>query len=142
MKMLLCLQALASLNMMGLIWCIQWLHYPMFRHLPKHHEFSQTLKWHGRRITWLVAPWMLLELLCASWLLAFPPWPSPLFGWGFALVCALWLSTGLLQVPLHGRLCKHYHLTSLNRLIASNWIRTALWSLRGMLSLFMLATYS
>lgn len=128
--------------MMGLIWCIQWLHYPMFQRLPKDHQFCQALGWHGQRITWLVAPWMLLELMCAATLLAFPPWPSQLFGWGFGLVCALWVCTAVLQVPLHGILCQRYDQPSLTWLIASNWLRTGLWTVRGLLSLFMLAAHS
>jgi len=140
MRIVLVLQALASLNLMGLIGCIQWIHYPMFARLDKP-EFAASVRWHGERITWLVGPWMLLELICSALLYLFPPWPSSVFGWGLGLVAALWLSTGLLQVPLHSRLSQGYDPLAVRRLVASNWLRTLLWSGRGLLSLYCLVTF-
>lgn len=134
---LLILQALASLNLMGLIGCIQSVHYPMFARLEKA-EFADTLRWHGQRISWLVGPWMLLELFCALFLYLYPPWPSRCFGLGLALVAGLWLTTGLIFVPLHGRLARGYDPAALGWLVLCNWLRTALWSARGLLSLYLL----
>ena len=135
--MVLVLQALSSLNLMGLIACIQWVHYPMFARLDKR-EFADSVRWHGERISWLVGPLMLMELVCSLLLYLFPPWPSSVFGWGLGLVVALWCSTGLLQVPLHSRLTRGYDPLALRRLVVSNWLRTLLWSWRGLLSLFCL----
>lgn len=137
MLLVLVLQALASLNLMGLIGCIQWVHYPMLDRLEKG-KFADSLRWHGERISWLVGPWMLIELICALLLYLYPPWPSHWFGWGLALVAGLWLSTGLIFVPLHSRLVRGYDATALRWLVLWNWLRTLLWSARGVLSLFLL----
>ena len=134
---ILILQALASLNLMGLIGCIQWVHYPMFSRLERA-GFADSLRWHGERISWLVGPWMLLELFCALLLYFYPPWPSRWFDAGLALVVGLWFSTGLIFVPLHGRLARGYDARTLRWLILCNWLRTLLWSARGFLSIYLL----
>ena len=124
------LQAFSSLALMGLIWCVQLVHYPMFERLDRA-RFGEHLRWHGNAISYLVGPLMIVELICAAWLAH----RCPL---GLALVVAIWLCTGLIQVPLHNRLCQGYEPRVLARLIQSNWIRTALWTARGILSLQLL----
>jgi hypothetical protein len=54
---------------------------------------------------------------------------------GAVLVAAIWLSTALLQVPLHNRLQAAFSQEDARRLVATNWIRTAAWSLRAALVL-------
>ncbi len=132
---ILLVQAFCSLNLMGLIWCIQCCHYPMFERLPPE-RFQESLEWHGQRIAPLVAPLMLVELLCASWLSVHCP--GGFTRLGMLIVALLWLSTGLIQVPLHSRLSRERHLPSLQWLVRSNWLRTLGWSLRGLLALWML----
>lgn len=136
MQTILLLQAAASLPLAGLIWCIQLVHYPIFARLDRA-DFPQTLRWHGQRITWIVAPLMLLELIFAFWLWKLQPDGQSLAG--LMLVAGLWLSTGLVQVPLHSRLSRQYCPRSLQWLVLSNWLRTLMWTGRGLLSLWMLA---
>jgi len=45
----------------------------------------------------------------------------------------IWLSTALLQVPLHGRLVERFAERDAARLTATNWIRTVCWTLRSLL---------
>jgi hypothetical protein len=45
-------------------------------------------------------------------------------------VIALWLSTFLIQVPLHETLSSEWSEETIRELIHSNWIRTTLWTLR------------
>jgi len=103
--MLLILHAAVTWALAGLILTIQWVHYPLFARVG-------TLSWpayergHQMRITFLVGPLMLAELLSAGWLAlhvppALPAWSLRL---GLALAVLIWLSTGLIQSPLHGRL--------------------------------------
>jgi hypothetical protein len=55
------------------------------------------------------------------------------------MVAALWLSTLLVQMPLHARL-KHAGHTpaTVAALVQSNWVRTILWSARAVLAVWML----
>ena len=49
------------------------------------------------------------------------------------LLAAIWVTTALVQVPLHRRLSEGYDASSGRRLVTTNWLRTALWSGRGLL---------
>jgi hypothetical protein len=50
-----------------------------------------------------------------------------------ALVLATWLSTVVLSVPLHNGLSEVRDSALIARLVATNWPRTILWSLRSIL---------
>ena len=70
------------------------------------------------------------------YLLAETPVGTPAgFPWiGAALVGVVWLSTAFVQVPLHGKLAVRRDLAVASRLVNTNWIRTAAWSLRSVLA--------
>jgi hypothetical protein len=48
-------------------------------------------------------------------------------------------STFLVQVPLHERLSAGWDAAAHQRLVASNWVRTVLWTVRAVLVAAMLA---
>lgn len=120
----------------GLIWTIQRVHYPLFALVPASH-FGGFHARHSRRIAQLVGPLMLAELLSASWLLLHP---GGLPGWlavgQFLPVAGVWLLTGLVFVPLHGRLADGPDPATLRRLVRLNWPRTFLWTARLILLLW------
>lgn len=84
---------------------------------------------------------MLVELACTALLAAAPPPGVPAWmTWlGVGLLGVVWLSTGLLQVPAHGRLAGAFDAGAHARLVGSSWLRTAGWSARGILALAMIA---
>ena len=94
---------------------------------------------HMARTAWVVGPPMLTELLCTGLLLLKRPPRVPAWSaWlGAGLLGVVWGSTALLQVPAHSALLEGGG--SVEHLVATNWIRTAAWSLRGGLSLVMIA---
>jgi hypothetical protein len=51
----------------------------------------------------------------------------------------IWLSTALLQSPRHRELGGGFDAASYRFLVASNWLRTACWSARGLVVLWMAA---
>lgn len=55
------------------------------------------------------------------------------------LVLAIWVSTFVVQVPLHGRLVRGFEISVHRRLVRTNWLRTAVWSVRGVLALLIAA---
>lgn len=124
--------------MVGLIWFVQIVHYPLYADVGEQ-SFSNYEQRHNNSTTWVVAPPMLVEAATATLLLWFCPvgvsrWTV---GVGFMLVVVIWMSTALLQVPCHDRLVTGFQSDAHWRLVASNWIRTATWSLRGCLTLWM-----
>ncbi len=138
--MLLLIHAGATLAMVGLIWFVQVVHYPLFE-LASERRFDRFSAEHRRRTLWVVGPLMLAEAGSAVALLAVPPpGAAPALLWsGAVLLAAIWLSTALVQVPLHRRLAATRDLAAARRLAASNWLRTAAWTARGALALALLS---
>lgn len=137
---LLLVHAAATLAMFGVILIVQVVHYPLFR-LVGEQTYVQYQAEHMRRITWIVAPLMTIELGTAAWLAWAPP-PEISAGQaiaGLALVLFIWGTTGLVQVPLHSRLTEGFEATAHRRLVGTNWLRTAAWAARAALVLWMLA---
>ena len=118
----------------GLIWVIQLVHYPLFDHVDRQ-RFVAFEGAHSRRITWIVAPAMGLELITGAWL----PWavgPGPertLLLVGAGLIALVWLSTALVQVPCHARLARGFDASAHRRLLRTNVLRTAAWSARAVI---------
>lgn len=46
-------------------------------------------------------------------------------------VLLIWLSTFLIQVPLHNALGVEKDTEAIRRLVQTNWIRTILWTVKG-----------
>jgi multisubunit Na+/H+ antiporter MnhB subunit len=133
---LLLAQAAATLALCGLVWFVQVVHYPLFASVEAE-GFPRYEREHQRRTTRVVAPLMGVEALAAAGLVLADPGPATAAG--AALVVALWLSTFAVQVPLHRRLAQGFDARSLARLVHTNWARTAMWSARGALVLWLLA---
>ncbi len=138
--MTLLLNAAATLFMTGLIWFVQVVHYPLFDAVGSE-AFVRYEARHADLTTLVVVAPMLLELVTAGLLV----WhrPSLLPAWeawlGAALVGLLWFSTAFLQVPRHGDLAQGFDASAHAALVATNWLRTAAWTLRSGLVLVWLA---
>lgn len=120
--------------MVGLIWLIQIVNYPLFRFVEKK-DFVNYHKSHVKRITPIVSSIMTLEACIAVLLLMIPTNDT---NKGLALInllflAGIWLSTALLQLPMHNKLNILNNSQTINQLIISNWSRTVLWSLKGFL---------
>ena len=127
--------------MLGAILVVQVVHYPLFQWVGADTYVTYQAK-HMARITWIVLPAMSVELMTAAALVAWRPPVLPAWQvWtGLALVGVIWASTALLQVPLHRTLTDGFDATAHRRLVQTNWIRTAAWTLRAGLVLWMLAS--
>lgn len=138
MRTILLSQLAATLCMTGLIWFVQLVHYPLFAFVGQTGSAVYEAE-HARRTTWVVAPLMCIELATAFLFLLPRLRPAPVSAaaaWsGLALVGAIWLSTALVQVPLHTRLGAGFHLPTIEQLVATNWIRTIAWTARSALML-------
>lgn len=127
--------------LVGLIWIVQRVHYPsmLFVDEVRFEEFEEM---HCRRIGQIVAPAMIAEGALAVALVLWAPTAAAqgLAVIGAGLAGVIWWSTFFIQVPLHNRLQQGKNTDTILRLIATNWIRTAAWSLRGGTALGMLLT--
>lgn len=130
--------AAATLGMTGLIWFVQLVHYPLFTHAASG-DFCAFADDHQRRTSWVVAPLMMVEAGTAT-LLLLPPSSSTAVWPGWLLLVSIWLSTGLVQVPLHRRLAIGFDPSAARRLVSTNWWRTIAWTARSAIALLLLRT--
>ncbi len=132
MQNIVAIHTYATLAMVGLIWFVQVVHYPMMADVGKV-DFAKYEEIHQSRTTWVVAPFMLAEAITAIWLWRFSPdnVPGHLALIGVVLLAIVWGSTCALQVPAHARLATGFDVASHQFLVTSNWIRTFAWSARG-----------
>ena len=143
------LHAGATWFMVGLIWFVQVVHYPLMGAVPAS-GFVAYQRGHQRLTTFVVAPAMLLEACSAIFLLLIPHLASDnawndrwggtsIITWiALLLLAVVWVSTFCIQVPLHGRLSAGFDAAVWRRLVATNWLRTICWTLRGVLAIVLL----
>lgn len=125
--------------LVGLIWMVQVVHYNLYDRVGEE-QFVRYERDHNQLITPIVGPVMLIELASAVGLLIWPPLvvPRGILWAAFLMVLAIWASTFWIQVPCHARLLTGFDDATYHRLVASNWIRTVLWSIRGFMLTFLL----
>ena len=131
----------STLALVGLIWTIQLVHYPLMARVGA--DFVAYHSAHCARIAWLVTPLMGLEALTSVLLLAQrPAGVSATWAWvGIGLVGLIWLSTALFSVPEHSRLQQGFDAAAVERLVRTNWIRTVAWTVRGVLVVWIAAQW-
>ena len=126
-----------TLYLVGLIWIVQSLVYPSMG-LVGADGYTAYHNLHTSRITPVVAPAMILELVTAIYFVFVPleGVDKRYFWCGLALVLIIWASTFFVQVPLHEKLAQSFDGEIQRRLVLTNWIRTTAWTLRGALILW------
>ena len=121
----------ATLIMVGIIWMVQCVHYPLMAHTGPSHSAAYQQQ-HVRRMGPLVIPVMLAELLASVALCVSQP---SAYAWiALALLAVIWAVTGLSSVPAHEALSRGFDDHSHRKLMRSNALRTALWTARGVLA--------
>ena len=140
MVLLLLAHAAATLFMVGIIWFVQVVHYPLFARVGAA-GFAAYSTTHARLTGLVVGPPMLVEAATAiALVVSTPPKVSSWLLWvGLVLLAGIWLSTALLQSPSHTELGRGFDLSAHHSLVGSNWVRTVLWSLRGLIVLWILS---
>ena len=131
--------AAATLFMVGLIWFVQIVHYPLMSRVGRD-SFPPYSKSHSRLTSFTVGPPMLAEAATTILLLVLRPAAIPLVAAvaGVLLLAAIWLSTALLQAPKHTALGNAFDRRQHRALVSTNWLRTAAWTARGALVVWML----
>ncbi len=137
--LLLAVQLAATWTMVGIIWFVQVVHYPLFARVDGPGSADYAVE-NQRRTTWVVGLPMAVEGVTALWLFAAPPdglgRALPLVG--LVLLALVLGSTVLVQVPAHARLADGHDPSVVRRLVTGNWVRTAGWTARGVLVVAML----
>ena len=122
----------ATWFMVGLIWFVQIVHYPLMGKVGPDY-FVAYERSHTILTTFVVGPQMMVELATAV-LLIFSMKSMQSFWWiNLALLIIVWASTFFIQVPLHNALSDGFDAGQHAKLVQSNWIRTISWTVRAVL---------
>ncbi|MEM9514404.1 MAG: hypothetical protein AAGA42_06055 [Actinomycetota bacterium] len=132
---LLAIHLAATAGMMGVIWFVQLVQYPLFAAVGED-GFAAYEAMHQRRTSMVVGPLMAVEgvaaLVIIVWLRDLVGLTLPLVG--LVLLGVIHASTTFVQVPAHMRLADGFDAATHRRLVHSNWVRTAGWTLRTVLA--------
>ena len=119
------IQTIIDSGLLILIWLVQLIIYPSFLHIGT----KDFVDWHNRyigRIGMIVIPLMLSQVGIEIMYIVQHDYRLS----RILMIVAIWISTFSLSVPCHNRLHKDGKNSTITRhLITSNWIRTILWSM-------------
>lgn len=123
--------------LVGIIWIIQMVHYPSFRFVSRE-NFDPFHRHHTSSITPIVAPAMVIELSLVIYICYREFSIINLTQLTFVLI--VWISTFLIQVPIHNKLAEVFSQELVEKLIKTNWVRTILWTAKLLMMIY-LSTY-
>ena len=115
--------------MTGVIWVIQIVHYPSFHFIEKE-LYTAFQKFHMNKISIIVIPVMLAELITGIMLLFDKSSKSFFLITSLIILILIWAITGVFFSKVHSKLIFGYQELVVNQLVVMNWIRTLLWTLR------------
>ena len=128
---LLLIHFVSTAFMTGLIWVVQLVHYPSF-YFIEDKKFINFEKFHKKRISFIVLPVMVLEVLTGVMLIYFheETYLETNFISNLIILLIIWIVTFGFSMRMHQKLEKGADSKAIHFLIATNWIRTIGWSLR------------
>ncbi len=133
MEELLFAELLVDAGLFVLAWMVQLIVYPGFLAYSP----SDLVTWHKKytpRITWIVAPLMMAQLVLSFLLTVNNPRIISISV--LLLVLGTWITTFLFFVPVHRLIDQgRAQMRDLNVLVAKNWMRTLGWTLIFLLNL-------
>lgn len=141
--LLVAIQLASTGAMVGLIWFVQIVHYPLYQAVGTN-AFSAYENAHTRLTAFVVGPVMAVETGTAVAIVAVgvPGVRSSLAVAGLMLILGIHATTALLQVPAHRELCQGYDDRVARWLVRSNWLRTVGWSARLVIAVMMVVAAS
>ena len=132
----------AATVMTGVIWFVQWVHYPLLASVPVDRAVEAAIK-HQRSTGQVLAIPMAVEgFTTLGLLISRPEGVQIIWPWIGAVLLAVALgSTVILSVPLHAKMVANPTAEVGRRLVVTNWPRTIAWSARAVVCTVMLMQY-
>lgn len=134
---------LSTFFMVGLIWTIHTVHYPLFAHVGETTYVAFQAEHVDRIGKLLLLPWLtegltLTALLALAFLGSRKELRIPVFLNGIGMAVVLIIS-GFWSAPAHGELADGFDASVHSRLMTANLIRTLAWTLCGITAVWILA---
>lgn len=135
------LHVVVTCVMAGIMWFVQIVYYPNLAAVGRD-AFVSYQREHVRRVTAIAWTMLFLELISGIALVCVPHagwvWGSLIAN--VLLLLGIWWSTFFVQVPLHHTLEQGWDEAAHRRLLRTNWFRTVVYTLRGMVIVALLST--
>jgi hypothetical protein len=133
MRPILITHVASTLFMVGLIWTIHYVHYPLFAHVGESTYIAFQAEYVNRIGKLLLLPWLtegltLLAILILAFLGQRRDLRLPAFLNGLGMAIALIIS-GVWSAPAHGELADGFDAEIHQRLMNANLVRTLAWTL-------------
>ena len=132
----------AATVMTGVIWFVQWVHYPLLASVPVDRAVK-VAEQHQRSTGQVLAIPMAVEgFTTLGLLISRPEGVQVIWPWiGAALLAVALGSTVFFSVPLHAKMVGNPTAEVGRRLFVTNWPRTIAWSARAVVCTVMLMQY-
>ncbi len=146
-RTLVVIHAASTLFMVGLIWTIHYVHYPLFAYVGESTYTSFQAEHVARIGKLLFVPWLtegitLLGILVLAFLGGHKAWKVPAIINGPAMAVVLLIS-GFWSAPAHAKLADGFDKSILDQLMAANLVRTLAWTVCGVCAIWVvLSTWS
>ena len=122
----------ATCVMTGVIWFVQWVHYPLLASVPVDRAIDIATDHQWRTGQVLAIPMAVEGFTTLGLLISRPESVQIFWPWFGAVLLAVALgSTVFVSVPLHAKMATNPTADVGRRLVVTNWSRTIAWSLRA-----------
>ncbi len=128
------IQIICNSYLLSLVIITQFITYPSFLHIDKR-KFPEYHKKYVNKISFIVAPFMIIELLSLSFIAYLSG--EFLIIKSLILLLVIWLTTFIVMIPSHNKISSTFDEIEIKRLINFNWVRTILWFSKLSLIIFL-----
>ncbi|MDX8431756.1 MAG: hypothetical protein SNF33_08165 [Candidatus Algichlamydia australiensis] len=137
-QLLLLVHSFATWAMVGVIWFVQVVHYPLYKKIKE--GFQSYERMHLKRTSLLLSPILIIEMVTAFFLIGIAPSGLilQLAAYNLILLILIWITTLLFQISQHQKLAIRFSTHQHKLLLLTNWIRVILWTVRGLIVAAML----
>ncbi len=136
------IQIVTSFSMLGIIWFIQLIHYPLLNKIKE--GLSQYEKAHLKRAAFFIGPLLAIDLVVSIFLVSFETRSILIRLATCNLIFNIfyWIWTFLFQIQHHQKLSVGFSRLSIRKLVLHNWVRTLLWTIKCTALLWMIFIHS
>ena len=136
------IQIVTSFSMLGIIWFIQLIHYPLLNKIKE--GLSQYEKAHLIRAAYFIGPLLVVDLIASIFLVSFEVRSTliRLATCNLILNIFYWIWTFLFQIQHHQKLTVGFSKLTIRKLVINNWMRTFLWTVKSAALIWMIFIHS
>ena len=131
--LILLLQVLTTWTLLGILWFMQLVHYPLFKRIKE--NFVKYEKEHLKRTAAFLVPLLVIDFaLNVMLVISLEKGPYTfLISFALAMNIITWLSAFFFQIEQHQTLSTHFSKSIVHKLVKTNWVSTIAWTIKSAL---------